>query len=127
MTLNEMLEEHFGEKPWRAGTQWELDTIKEIFKRWLKEIPLGAVYEHSIIASNMRHDFITMVDEPSDTKTERCGAYSECWEEIGKPEGWLGCLLPKEHEGNHRDMTETINREVDEERAREVKMEQNHD
>ena len=34
---------------------------------------------------------------------ERCGAYSEHWEEIGKPEGGLGCSLPKGHEGDHRD------------------------
>jgi len=34
---------------------------------------------------------------------DRCGAYAECWEEIGKPKGWLGCSLPKGHEGVHKD------------------------
>ncbi len=33
----------------------------------------------------------------------RCGAYAECWEELGKPKGWLGCSLPKGHEGDHSD------------------------
>jgi len=34
---------------------------------------------------------------------ERCGAYAEHWEELGKPKGWLGCSLPRGHEGDHRD------------------------
>lgn len=42
----------------------------------------------------------------SDSKTKRdnqeqCGAYTERWQELGKPEGWKGCSLPKGHEGNH--------------------------
>ncbi len=39
---------------------------------------------------------------------ERCRAYSEHWEELGKPEGWLGCSLTKGHEGNHRDNEEEL-------------------
>jgi len=39
-------------------------------------------------------------------ENERCGAYSDYWEEIGEPEGWLGCSLPKGHEGNHSDKEE---------------------
>ncbi|KKL77962.1 hypothetical protein LCGC14_2029660 [marine sediment metagenome] len=33
----------------------------------------------------------------------RCGAYAESWEDLGKPEDWKGCSLPKGHEGNHSD------------------------
>ena len=39
----------------------------------------------------------------SNKREELCGAYAECWEELGKPEGWKGCSLPKGHEGNHTD------------------------
>ncbi len=39
-------------------------------------------------------------------KGSRCGDYAEYWEELGKPKGWLGCSLPKGHEGNHRDERE---------------------
>ena len=58
MTLTKMLENNFG------GTKWELDAIKVIFQQWLKEIPLGKLFDDSIIAQNMRHDLIEMVDEP---------------------------------------------------------------
>lgn len=37
--------------------------------------------------------------------TDRCGAYAEWWEELGKPQGWLGCSLPKGHDGPHMDKT----------------------
>jgi len=37
------------------------------------------------------------------SKIERCGAYSEQWEQLGKPKGWFGCSLPKGHIGNHKD------------------------
>ena len=40
-------------------------------------------------------------------KPGRCGAYAECWREIGKPEGWQGCSLPKGHGGDHTDSTIT--------------------
>ena len=39
-------------------------------------------------------------------EAERCGAYAEHWEKLGKPKGWLGCSLPRGHEGNHRDEEE---------------------
>ena len=70
MTLTEMLEEHFGEKPWGAGTQWELDTIKGIFKRWLKEVGLpdhdtvgkgGCIFSAT---ESTRDLLILLVDEP---------------------------------------------------------------
>jgi len=32
---------------------------------------------------------------PPEKGYERCGAYSEPWEELGKPKGWKGCSLPK--------------------------------
>ena len=35
-------------------------------------------------------------------KAKRCGAYKECWKEIGKPKGWKGCSLAKGHDGPHR-------------------------
>jgi len=35
---------------------------------------------------------------------ELCGAYAECREELGRPEGWKGCSLPKGHEGDHSDV-----------------------
>ena len=44
---------------------------------------------------------------------ERCGAYAECWEEVGKPEGWKGCSLPKGHEGSHTDTEEVTNEQTD--------------
>ncbi len=44
-------------------------------------------------------------DIPANKAGELCGAYAECREELGKPEGWLGCSLPKGHEGNHADAT----------------------
>ena len=40
-------------------------------------------------------------------KNERCGAYAEHWERLGKPEGWLGCSLSRGHEGDHRYEDET--------------------
>jgi hypothetical protein len=33
----------------------------------------------------------------------RCGAYADQWKELGKPEGWQGCSLPKGHSGYHTD------------------------
>jgi len=39
-------------------------------------------------------------------ENERCGAYAEHWERLGKPKGWLGCSLPEGHEGNHSDKEE---------------------
>ena len=45
-----------------------------------------------------------LLDEP--INEERCGAYAESWKEIGKPKGWLGCSLPKGHEGDHMDTKE---------------------
>lgn len=38
---------------------------------------------------------------------ERCGAYAEHWEYLGKPKGWKGCSLPKGHKGFHRDDEES--------------------
>ena len=45
-----------------------------------------------------------------DTPIEKlvCGAYTESWRELGKPEDWLGCSLPAEHEGNHMDAKKPI-------------------
>jgi hypothetical protein len=43
----------------------------------------------------------------SPSNSERCGAYAECWEELGKPQGWEGCSLPKGHFGNHQDKEDT--------------------
>ena len=40
---------------------------------------------------------------PELKEPELCGAYAECWEELGYPKGWKGCSLPKGHEGNHTD------------------------
>ena len=37
---------------------------------------------------------------------ERCGDYAEDWELLGKPKGWLGCSLPKGHEGACGDVRE---------------------
>ncbi len=31
----------------------------------------------------------------------RCGAYKETWQELDKPEDWLGCPQEPWHEGNH--------------------------
>ena len=31
----------------------------------------------------------------------RCGDYKEWWKYLDKPEGWLGCSLKPNHEGNH--------------------------
>jgi hypothetical protein len=33
----------------------------------------------------------------------RCGVYADQWKELGKPEGWQGCSLPKGHSGYHTD------------------------
>ena len=42
------------------------------------------------------------IDEREKLK-DRCGAYAESWEHLGKPKGWLGCSLPKGHTGDHKD------------------------
>ena len=49
------------------------------------------------------------MNKEASSKEERCGAYADCWEEIGRPEGWKGCSLPKGHEGNHTDTEEVTN------------------
>ena len=36
--------------------------------------------------------------------SDRCGAFAEYWVELGEPEGWLGCSLPKGHAGPHKDV-----------------------
>ena len=71
------------------GKLIRIDNAMEVFKKWLKEIPLGGSLDDSPVARQLRHDFILMVDEPS-----------------------LG---------------DVVNREIAEEQAREVKMEQSHD
>ena len=50
-------------------------------------------------------DMMTLMGEwyNAQDSQERCGAYAESWQELGKPEGWKGCSLPKGHDGNHRD------------------------
>ena len=58
MTLTEMLEQQ------PLHQLLTIEVAKEVFKQWLKEIPLGAVMDASEVVQMARHDFITMVDEP---------------------------------------------------------------
>ena len=51
-------------------------------------------------------DLMTLMSEwysTQENNDERCGAYAECRQELGKPKGWKGCSLPKGHKGNHID------------------------
>ena len=59
MTLTEMLincETHYNLD--------QIDTAKEIFKGWLRDIPLGTLMDDSIFGQRIRKDLIIMVDEP---------------------------------------------------------------
>jgi len=45
--------------------------------------------------------------------SDRCGAYAESWKELGKPEGWKGCSLPKGHSGNHSDILGLVTHQLE--------------
>ena len=49
---------------------------------------------------------------------ERCGAYREHYEELGRSKDWLGCSLPRGHEGAHSDKEGEVEDDAREERRR---------
>ncbi len=91
---------------------------KEVFKRWLGHIPLGAHRDTIMEFHRIRKDLITMVDEPS-CKSKDC---KRC--EVGSvPYGVDSTICAN----CTNDLSKVINREIAEERAREVKQEMRQD
>ena len=68
MTLTEMLADmaypDYMAKVPGGGILIRTDNAKEVFKQWLKGIPLGGVLDKSPLVNDARHDFILLVDEP---------------------------------------------------------------
>jgi hypothetical protein len=60
--------------------------------------------EDASVYDNLRHMNDPLEDCTFEEPFERCGAYAECWKELGKPSDWKGCSLPMGHEGYHTDL-----------------------
>ena len=64
MTLTEMLEKQSNHRP------LTVEIVKDVFKEWLREIALGGLQDNAMDVLHIRHDLITMVDEPGNERFE---------------------------------------------------------
>ena len=86
-----------------AVTTIELPNNSEgVDEEKLKDVAISAI-KRSPKKSRWKKTDTEYVAIIVEVEEERCGAFAEAWQEIGKPEGWEGCSLVKGHEGNHSD------------------------